>query len=395
MNSGKWHWKKLLRDWKTRMLLLAFLLFFSSFSLLYRQQTLELPVHEMENQYGVIQQLFHMIPAQHFEDGTGEEVYDLLAQQQRLYGMQRYILSEQEGNTVEGIGSVVDNYLNNGRKLTENQLRLWEMTDFQSHDLLTRTLSEPETLRQELAFYSFMEEQGLDIEWNPYSASQVLYQEVELMVGIVLFLFVALMASDRFTQDQTKNWSVTQGIPVSWKKQWHERSLQMWGLMWGVTLVGLAVSYGISLVRETPGSLQYPMAIQTAQNTSYIPLWQYILLLIGLGMLLSYVLLLLTTGLSWMIRNVYLTIGLSIGVYFIPYIWNIVEPLGSWQPSLYLHIVPVVSGVSAEQFGLPGIHVWKTPVMFLLYWLGLELVFNQVFDLIPTQTMGLKRRKRA
>lgn len=169
----------------------------------------------------------------------------------------------------------------------------------------------------------------------------------------------------------------------------------MWGLMWGVTLAGLAVSYGISLVRETPGSLQYPMAIQTAQNMSYIPLWQYILLLIGLGMLLSYVLLLLTTGLSWMIRNVYLTIGLSIGVYFIPYIWNIVEPLGSWQPSLYLHIVPVVSGVSAEQFELPGIHVWKTPVMFLLYWLGLELVFNQVFDLIPTQTMGLKRRKRA
>lgn len=96
-----------------------------------------------------------------------------------------------------------------------------------------------------------------------------------------------------------------------------------------------------------------------------------------------------------MIRNVYLTIGLTAGMYFLPFIWSVVEPFSSWQPSLYLHIVPVVSGVSAQQFGFTGIHLWKTPIMFLILLLVLELVFSWVFDFIPTQTLGLKRRKTA
>lgn len=377
------------------MVLLAFFLFFSSFSLLYRQQNLELPLDEMRERYTVTQQLFNMVPDDHFEGETGEEVYDLLAQQQRLYGMQRFILSEEEGNTVGDLEFVVDNYLDNGRTLTENQLRLWELNDFPSYDLLTRTLSDMETLEQELAFYRFMDTHGLDIEWNPYSASQVFQQQAELIVGVVLFVFVALLASDRFTQDQKNNWSVTQGIPVSWKKQWRERSILLWGVIWAVTLAGMGISYVSSLIRETSGSLWYPAAIKTAERIEYIPTWQYVLLLVGLGMLLSYVLLLFTTGLSWIVRNVYLTIGLTVGMYFLPFIWSVVEPFSSWQPSFYLHIVPVVSGVSAQKFGFTGIHLWKTPIMFLVLLLVLELVFIWVFTFIPTQTLGLKRRKTA
>lgn len=395
MGLAKWHWRKLLRDWKTRILLIAFFLFFSSFSLLYRQQNLDLPLDEMRENYTMTQQLFHIIPGSHFEGEMGEEIYDILAQQQGLYGMQRFILSEEEGNTVGNLESVVDNYLDNGRTITENQLRLWEMTDFGSYEILTSTLSDQETLQQELSFYQFMDEHGLDIEWNPYSASQVFYQQAELIVGVVLFLFVALLAADRFTQDQKQNWSVTQGNPVSWKKQWRQRSAQLWVLMWSVTLLGMAISYFMSLLRETSGSLWYPVGVNTGEGIQYIATWQYALLLVGLGMLLSYVLLLFTTGLSWMIRNVYLTVGLGVSVYFIPYMWQIIEPFSSWQPSLYLNIVPVVTGMSAEQFGLPGVHVWKMPFMFLFFLIVLEGVFRWVFDFIPTQTNGLKRRKAA
>ena len=35
---AKWNWLRIIRDWKTRILLLLFLVFFGSFSLLYRQQ---------------------------------------------------------------------------------------------------------------------------------------------------------------------------------------------------------------------------------------------------------------------------------------------------------------------------------------------------------------------
>lgn len=393
MGLAKWHWRKLLRDWKTRIILIAFFLFFSSFSLFYRQQNLDLPLDEVREQYGVTQQLFHIIPESHFEGALGEEAYNLLAQQQRLYGMQRYILSEKEGNTVEAMASVVDNYIDNGRTIAENQLRLWEMTDFDSYTILTSILSDRETLQQELAFYHYLDRHQLDIEWNPYSASQVLYQQAELIVGMVLFLFAGLLAADRFTQDQKKNWSVTQGIPISWKKQWHQRSMQLWLLMWSVTILGMGISYTISLLRETAGSLWYPIAIYSREGVEYLATWQYILLLIGFGMLLSYVILLLGTGLSWIIRNVYLTIGLVVSVYFIPSIWQLVEPFSSWQPSLYLQIVPVIRGTSAEQFGLASVTSWKMLLLLLVCLLILEGVFAAVFNFIPTKTMGLKRRK--
>lgn len=393
MGSAKWHWRKLLREWKTRVILIAFLLFFSSFSLFYRQQSLDLPLDEARSQYEVTQQLFHIIPEAHFEGELGTEVYDLLAEQQRLYGMQRYILSEKEGNTVEGMVSVANNYLDNGRTITENQLHLWELTDFESYLVLTNTLPDREDLQQELAFYTYLKDHQLNIEWNPYSASQVLYQQAELIVGIVLFLFAALLAADRFTQDQKNNWSVTQGNPVAWKKQWHQRSTQLWVLMCTVTGIGMLVSYGISLVRETLGSLWYPIGVSIGEKIEYIAGWQYIGVLVFFGMLLSYILLLFSTGLSWMIRNIYLTIGTTISIYFIPYIWQLIGPFSSWQPSLYLHIVPVVKGTSASESGISTINTWKIVLLFGVYLLLLEGIFAWIFRLIPTKTMGLKRRE--
>lgn len=393
MGLAKWHWLKLVREWKTRIILIAFLIFFSSFSLFYRQQSLDLPLDEARSQYEVTQQLFHIIPEAHFEGELGTEVYDLLAQQQRLYGMQRYILSEKEGNTVEAMVSVVDNYLDNGRTIAENQLRLWEMTDFESYLVLTGTLPDREELQQELAFYTYLDDHQLNIEWNPYSASQVLYQQAELIVGIVLFVFAALLAADRFTQDQKNNWSVTQGNPISWKKQWHQRSAQLWGLMWVVTGTGMLVSYGVSVVRESTGSLWYPIGVFFGEKIEYIATWQYIGMLVFLGMILSYILLLFSTGLSWMIRNIYLTIGLTISVYFIPYIWQLMGPFSSWQPSLYLHIVPVVKGATAAELGISSINTWKIVLSFGVCLLLLEGIFALIFQLIPTKTMGLKRRE--
>lgn len=393
MGLAKWHWLKLLREWKTRIILTAFLIFFSSFSLFYRQQSLDLPLDEARSQYEVTQQLFHIIPETHFEGELGTEVYDLLAQQQRLYGMQRYILSEKEGNTVEAMVSVVDNYLDNGRTIVENQLRLWELTDFESYVVLTSMLPDRENLQQELAFYTYLDDHQLNIEWNPYSASQVLYQQAELIAGIVLFVFAALLAADRFTQDQKNNWSVTQGNPIVWKKQWRQRSAQLWVLMWIVSGAGMLVSYGVNLVRETSGSLWYPIGVSLGEKIEYIATWEYIGLLVIFGMILSYIILLFSTGLSWIIRNIYLTIGATISIYFIPYIWQLIGPFSSWQPSLYLHIVPVIKGTSAAESGIAAITTWKMGLLFGVYLLLLEGIFALIFQLIPTKTMGLKRRE--
>lgn len=210
---------------------------------------------------------------------------------------------------------------------------------------------------------------------------------------MILFIFIALLAGDQFTRDQVKNWSVTQGIPISWKRQWRSRSLMLWGIIWSVTLLGVVTSYLGSLFFETSGTLNYPVPIYLNQTTEYLPIWQYTLILLGSGMILSFIVLLIANGLSWIIRNIYLTILLVTGLYFLPAIGGQLTSVSSWQPSFYFNIQQVVQGTSARIYGLEAIEIWKLPIVLFILWVILELAFKYIFNLIPTQTLGLKRRK--
>lgn len=394
MQIAKWELKKLLRDWKTRVLLLAFFLFYATFSLFYQQQSVSFPEERMKEQYENIHELFNSVPSSEFGGEVGEEVYDILADLQMLYGMQLYILTKRDGNTIDGFETIFSDYLDYGTKIARNQERLLELEDFAYYDYLRNFIPDEPTIRKDVAFYDYMEQHDLDIEWNSFSASNIFLQEVTIIVGFSLFLFIALLGGDRFTKDQTRNWSITQGLPIPWRKQWYLRSAQLWALMWSVSLLGLLVSYTISLSLETPGSLWYPVMVLLPSGFVSIAIWQYALLALGMGMLLSFFLLLLTVGLSWVFRTVYFTMLITMAVYFVPFIWQTVQPFSSFQPSFYLHIESVLSGAWVETTGLTGITFWKGIVWMLLLILLLDRLFKLVFDHIQTQTLGLKRRTR-
>lgn len=390
----KWNGRLLLRDWKTRMLLIGFLVFLSTFSLLYRQQqNVVLPETQLKAEYSDAHNIFRLIPDAHFEGELGEEIEQRLGRNSSLIGLNRYILTQKEGNTIEGLEDVVSDYLENGREMAENNLFLHEATEFESYDVLMSVyLPSRYEIERQLAFFNALDENDMAIEWNPYASSQILQQQLELFVSIILFIAIALLAGDHFTKDQQKNYSVTQGIPVTMKTQWRGRSLLLWLMTWIVALLGIAISYGVSLFFETTGSLNYPVELYFNQTATYVPLWQYGLLLIGLGMIVSYLYLLIITGLSWMIRNIYLTLFIVAVLVFLPMIWTILDPLTSWQPTFYSEVVSVVTGESALQFNLPGIEFWKLPIVALGVWLILEGIFHVIFKLIPTQRSGLKRR---
>ena len=389
----KWNGRLLLRDWKTRILLMGFLLFLSTFSLLYRQQNVVLPEMQLRSEYSDAHNIFRLIPDAHFEGELGEEVEQRLGRNSSLIGLNQYIMTQREGNSIEGLEDVVSDYLANGRQMAENNLFLHEATAFESHDILTSEyLPSRYEIEQQLAFFNALADNGLDIEWNPYASSQILQQQLELFVSTVLFIAIALLAGDHFTKDQQKNYSVTQGLPVPMKTQWRGRSFLLWLMTWLIALTGMTVSYGVSLFFETSGSLNYPIELYLNQSVTYIPLWQYGLLLIGLGMVVSYLFLLIISGLSWMIRNIYLTLFIVAGLVLLPQIWTFIDPVTSWQPSFYTNVVSVVTGESALRFDLPGIEFWKLPIVALGVWLALEGIFHLIFKLIPTQRLGLKRR---
>ena len=389
---AKWNWLRIIRDWKTRILLLLFLVFFGSFSLLYRQQNVTFPVLEMSEEYEDERQIYRLIPKDDFEGELGQEIQGRLGSNSVALGVNRYILSRRAGNEISGIDLLPD-FIENGRTLVENNLYLHHATDFPSHDLLVEEYLPPLTEVEEQArFYDALEASGLDIEWNPFSAPQMAKTSVELLTGITLFLLIAILAADHFTKDQEQNWSATQGWPVPWKKQWALRSFYLWGLFWAAILIGSVMSYLVSLQIETAGSFNYPVAIYHQGAVQYIALWQYLILAGALAMVLSFVLFLITTGLSWIFRNFYLTILLVSGLFLVPQIWHFIPAFSSWQPSLYLNILGVLDGSTAANTGLSGIVWWKAPIVYIVMLLILNGIFGKVFSYIPTATSGLQRR---
>lgn len=394
MNKLKhWAWLSITRDWKTRIVLLGFFLFLGSFSLLYRQREIVLPVQEIRHETEEVNQIFRLIPDSHWEGELAEEVQQRLGNNSFYLGLQRYIYDHQEGNNIPGMEEISD-YLEYGQRIQENNLFLHDATEFESHDILVEEYLPPrEDVEAELRFYQAMTDRDMLFERNPLASSQVLMAQAETIAGISLFIFVAILAADHFTRDQMKNWSVTQGLPIAWKAQWHLRTTILWGLFWLVGLLGVITSYVISLFFETTGELAYPVGLYFRGAMHYISLWQYVLLLIGISMLFSYVLLLLTTGLSWFIRNIYLTILLVVGIFFLPAIWNGIQPFSSWQPTLYMNPLQIIQGRSAQIYGLTGLEFWKIPIILFILWIILEVVFSNIFSLIPTKTLGLKRRE--
>lgn len=392
---AKWNWLRIIRDWKTRILLVLFLVFFGSFSLLYRQQNVTFPVSELREEYQDERQIYRLIPKDHFEGELGQEVQKRLGSNSVALGINRYILGKRQGNVIEGIDFLPD-YIESGRTLVENNLFLYDATEFASYDLLVEEYLPPyEEVLEQSRFFDALETSGLDIEWNPFSAAQITLTSVELLAGMILFLIIALFAADHFTKDQEGNWSATQGWPIPWKTQWRLRSGYLWGLLWVFMLAGIGMSYLLSLQTETSGSFTYPVSIYQEGGIHYIPMWKYLILTIILAMALSYVLLLLTTGLSWIFRNIYLTILITVGVFFIPQVWNFLPAFSSWQPSLYLDLLGVLQGTTAMNTGLEGIVWWKAIIAYGVLILGLELLFSKVFSYIPTGTAGLQRREQA
>ena len=155
------------------------------------------------------------------------------------------------------------------------------------------------------------------------------------------------------------------------------------------------MSYFISLQIETPGSLHYPVSIYHQGIIDYIPLWQYLIIISLLIMALTYVLIRVTTGLSWIFKNIYLTIILVSGLFFLPQIWQVLPAFSSWQPSLYLNILAVLQGTTAANTGLTGVVWYKGFIVYAIMILLLELTFKKVFSYIPTTTVGLQRREQA
>ncbi|TVT27798.1 hypothetical protein FO441_08825 [Salinicoccus cyprini] len=390
MRLFRWETLKVVRDWKVRILLAALLLFVATYSTLYQNRTIQLPVDETIAQYTDTQNLFRAIPEAHFETETGQDIYDRLARQQQILGMQRFILSEKEGNTVEGLEEIVSDYVDQGIEMAENQLYFYKADDFESQELLLSFMPSEAEINNRLKFLNYLDENDVAIDWNPMSPSLVLHALVNIIAGVFIYIIAAIFGADRFSRDQENNWSITQGLPYTWKFQWRQRTVISWILIWATLIIGVLISYFVSRLSTDTGTLMYPVQLYAGENAIYISILQYVIMTLALAMALSYIIIKLSTGLSWVFRNIYLTITIVVAIFFIPYIFTVVSPLGSWNPFLYLQLLPVLEGEWAE---VGDVNITKMLVAIVLLYILIEILFHFIFKLIPTRTGRLERRK--
>lgn len=389
MRIFKWEMLKILRDWKVRILLLALLIFLATFSSFYQNQNVSLPLENIREQYSQVENVYYATPEAHLETEVGQYVDELLAENQWLLGMQRYILNQRDGNTVDGMEELVGNYVEQGMQINENILTLHAATDFESYDLLVQNLPSVEEAEAEMQFLTYLSENEVDIDWNPMSPSLVLFELINTVAGIFLFIVAAVMGADRFSLDQERNWSITQGIPLSWHFQWRMRTFINWMLIWIVSILGIMISYFVSTTYADTGTLLYPVQLYGPTYVEHISVLSYVIIVTLLVMILSYLIIKLSVGLSWVFRNIYLTIAIVVGVFFIPYIFTVIPAGNGMNPLLYLQIEPVLNGFWDPMF----VNIPRMIVAFLLIFIIIEVLFFFIFKLIPTRTGKLERRK--
>ena len=390
MNLAKWDFLKIIRDTKSRVLLIGLFLFIGTFSYFYQQgEFLNLSQEYVGNSNAYLD-TYNSLTEENLSTEQGQEIDRRLARNQTISGMLAFIIGEDQGNTVDDLEDIVGDFVEQSMELNENILFFYAQEDFPQYDALTRLLPPEEQAIEQFKLYEYMSEHDVQVDSNQASPGMALYNLIQLLSGAFIIIIAAVSGADSFSRDQESNWSITQGLPITWQRQWHVRTSIHWILIWIVILAGIITSFLISLIGSSSTALDYPVPLYQGENVAYISVIQYAVIVTILVMMLSYLALKLSIGMSFIFRNIYLTVALVLGVFFIPYVFLIVPPGSEMNPLLYLQIAPVF-----EQWWYPlNTLMWQMILSFIMLYIIIELVFWYVFTLIPTRAGKLERRRQ-
>src|SRR5699024_3339269 len=140
-------------------------------------------------------------------------------------------------------------------------------------------------------------------------------------------------------------------------------------------ILGILISYFVSTTYADTGTLLYPVQLYGPTYVEHISVLSYAIVVTLLVMVLSYLIIKLSVGLSWVFRNIYLTIAIVVGVFFIPYIFTVLPAGNGMNPLLYLQIEPVLNGFWDPMF----VNIPRMIVAFALIFIIIEVLFFFIF----------------
>lgn len=390
MRLSRWNLKKILRDTKTRVLLIGLFLFIGSYSYFYQQGEFPSLSNAYVSESHTYLQTYNALGVEVLSTEQGQEIDRRLARNQTISGMLAFIADQDQGNTVADLENVVGDFVEQSRELNENILYFYDQTDFEQYDTLVRLLPPREHAIEQFRLFAYMEARDIQFDADQRSPGMAMYQLIQLLSGVFIIVIAVVIGADSFTRDQENNWSITQGLPITWQSQWRNRTHIHWSLLWLVILLGIGVSFVVSMIGSERLSLDMAVPLYQGENVAYVNVLQYVVIVLILIMMLSYLALKLSIGVSFIFRNIYLTVAVVLGVFFIPYAFFVIPPMSDLNPLLYLQISPVL-----EQWWYPlNTQLWQMLLSFVAMFIVIELVFLYVFTLIPTRIGKLERRRQ-
>lgn len=291
-----------------------------------------------------------LLPGEVRSTEEGMKIYENLTQQLSIINMQIYYLKTEQGQEE-------DNYIADG--LTLNQLRM-ELHEQGNPFIPEYFVIDREEIQKENDLLMYLDQHDLEIEDNPYVATQFLVSAFKLIVGPILFMIILLLGSDMVAFERNHQ-TMLKMLPISFMKKAMSKIGIQFTYILSLILLSLLAGGSYVITKEGMGNLKYPVIMYTSTGYEIIPISKYILYVLLALILIIFMVLFLALLIESFIKNEYGTVLIGIALFFIPEVFHLFDVnMKILFPLKYIDITSVLSGDLAEKYGLSSIDYWHS-----------------------------------
>ncbi|WP_058950855.1 ABC transporter permease [Oceanobacillus picturae] len=334
--------KLMVRNRKNLFLGALLALFFPIFFFYYSDTEVETIESEKRSEQAMIEATFDSFPMSQEETPEGAEIHEIYLEQSSLVNYQLYYLA------FVGLDETNEEYIENGLQL--NALRL-RVHDLDNQGIPPQYIIPKEDVLQSNAFLQYALENQIQLEPDPFVATNYLIHAFSILSGLFFLLFMMISGSEILLYEE-KHQTVMKGFPLSFMNKIHAKVIIHFLYMMVFLTAGIIAGGYIAAREAGLGNLSYPVMIFMNNDYVAIPALQYYMYIL-LAIALIVIVLYYTAALfNTIFKSAYATVLLALVIFYIPDLslmigWNTV-----WlHPIKVLDIAGVLSGDIAVQFG--------------------------------------------
>lgn len=338
-------------DKKTLFAILAIAIFALAISIYSHQTELGNPIKEKSNEslsVKVALNKFQVVDAT--EDGPGSPLYKNVVQQDHAY-------------TKQGMSLKVNRpelYVESALRLTQLRKDAFTMDEY---DKVAAIM--PQMIENELDYYyySYLSQLETPPPFAAYTYTEFLMYLFGF-IGAFWFLIVAVYSSNIMIED-FRHTTLIKGYPISFDRYVMAKVLVTWSMtcLFIVTLVLFSLPYGF--LGEW-GNLSSVIAVWNGEVEIHRVL-SYIGFATGYMLVLSLVAIVSSVILNVVVRNVYITVFIQLGLVALPIMFPRLATLIPWYPYHYVNFPSLLRGESLMGVYPAELSAWMGLVVLSIY----------------------------